>query len=82
MKVGNKFIVQFFCLKLKLFLIDFKVCYNLIDVMDKLQKRGYLELGNYGELIKLVDCIDKNWVNLIREKGEIIIEIINKVNEF
>lgn len=25
-----------YCLKLKLFLIDFKVCYNLIDVMDKL----------------------------------------------
>ncbi|XP_065933688.1 caspase-14 isoform X2 [Magallana gigas] len=68
-------------LKLKLSPIDLKACHNLIDATDKLQKRGHLEPGNYGELIKLVDCIDKNWVNLIREKGETIIEIINKANE-
>lgn len=68
-------------LKLKLSPIDLKACHNLIDATDKLQKRGHLEPGNYGELIKLVDCIDKNWVDLIREKGETIIEIINKANE-
>ena len=68
-------------LKLKLTPMDLKTCNNIIELTDKLQKRGHVEPGKYEEFVKLIECIDKNWVDIITEKGEEISEIIDKANE-
>lgn len=68
-------------LKLKLTPMDLKTCNNIIELTDKLQKRGHVQPGKYEEFVKLIECIDKNWVDIITEKGEEISEIIDKANE-
>ena len=68
-------------LKLKLTPMDLKTCNSIIELTDKLQKRGHVQPGKYEEFVELIKCIDQNLVDIITEKGKEISEIIDKANK-
>lgn len=68
-------------LKLKLPPMALLGCKNVIDVIEKLQKKGYVRPGKYEEFKKLIECIDIGWVDVIDDRAEKIIKIIDDANK-
>jgi hypothetical protein len=68
-------------MKLKLPPMALLGCKNVMDVIDKLQKKGHVRPGEYGEFKKLIECIDLNWVDVVDDRAEKIIKIIEDANK-
>ncbi|XP_061164378.1 caspase-3-like isoform X2 [Saccostrea echinata] len=67
-------------LKMKLPPYAIMNCNNVLDIVEKLQKKGHVKPGHYDDFIKLIECIDVTWVDEINERAEEIKKIIAEAN--